>query len=1025
MAKKNILSITRCLVCFIALAAVGKPASSQINAPEQPENKWIRLAEEEFLNGHYRAAMQAANKYLSLPATNHTGAKHYYKQDKANYYKTVASLKLNDINSIDDAVDYVNNTANPTYKQRAAFAVAKYYFENNQLNSAIRYYEMAGIANLNNDEIADSKFELAYAYFNNNQLDAAAPLLAAIKGIDGKYHDAANYYYGLLAYNNGNYDEALESFKKVDNHPDYKDMVPYYIAEIHYFKGDKGRALKEAQKLINRRKKIYYDNELYLLVAQIYFEQGNYEDALQYFEHYYEHTDQIRKEDLYEFAYCYYKQAQWSEAIDKFKQLSDTKDSLGQTSMYLLGDCYLKTNDKLSARNAYSICADMPFISSQQEASLFLSAKLSYDLGYNAEAIYYINLLLADYSESKYADEANTMLSDLLIKTSNYAEAYSALQEVKTKNEDYPRVAQKVNYGYAVQLLQSGQLDKADELLTHSLSSPVDPTYTTAANFWKAELAYRKKDYKTVLTQTNAYLNNTEGRKWVELLSPSASEQNVYLNMGYAAMELGKYDDAQSYFSRSRALSQYQDSVLTIASTLREADAVFMQKDYERAIQLYDSVITANGPETDYALFQKAIILGLQDKNKEKLSILSDLVASSKNYELQARYEMALTYIEDDKYAKAITTLQPLTEAYEHRNLAPKAWMKIGFAYQQLNKLPKAIEAYKTIVTQYPTSEEKQTALDALKSLYIQTNQPNAYVALLKENNIASPDQNTSDSTYYAAAESQFAAENYEDAISSFKQYINEFPTGIFITKANYYTAESYRKLNKDVEALPFYDAVLENNWSNFSENSALQAANIAFSNKQYPQAAHYYDLLRGSAMGTESLKIAYNGLMQSAYLQDDINTAAAYADTLSEMPGIDEQMKTTINLYKAKSYKKNKDYDAAMKAYEQITGAKTASIAAEARYNIAELHFLQGNIDEAEKAASETIKKSAGSEYWVIKSYILLADVLTRQKDYFNAKATLKSIVKNAKITELKKEAEEKLEEVKQLEKKESKLSE
>jgi len=63
---------------------------------------------------------------------------------------------------------------------------------------------------------------------------------------------------------------------------------------------------------------------------------------------------------------------------------------------------------------------------------------------------------LADFGDSKFADEANTMLSDLLIKTSNYAEAYDALQDVASKNGDYGRVYQKVTYGYAMQYLKSG-----------------------------------------------------------------------------------------------------------------------------------------------------------------------------------------------------------------------------------------------------------------------------------------------------------------------------------------------------------------------------------------------------------------------------------------------------------------------------------------------------------------------------------------------------------------------------------------
>ena len=48
--------------------------------------------------------------------------------------------------------------------------------------------------------------------------------------------------------------------------------MPYYIAEIYYFKGDRKKALEEAMRLTRRSDKLFYDNELHLLAAQVLFE---------------------------------------------------------------------------------------------------------------------------------------------------------------------------------------------------------------------------------------------------------------------------------------------------------------------------------------------------------------------------------------------------------------------------------------------------------------------------------------------------------------------------------------------------------------------------------------------------------------------------------------------------------------------------------------------------------------------------------------------------------------------------------
>jgi lipopolysaccharide biosynthesis regulator YciM len=95
------------------------------------------------------------------------------------------------------------------------------------------------------------------------------------------------------------------------------------------------------------------------------------------------------------------------------------------------------------------------------------------------------------------------------------------------------------------------------------------------------------------------------------------------------------------------------------------------------------------------------------------------------------------------------------------------------------------------------------------------------------------------------------------------------------------------------------------------------------------------------------------------------------------------------------------------------VANGNKAALGAEARYEIANCYFQLNDLKNAEKAAFETINKSGSYDFWITKGYILLGDVFTRNKDYFNAKATLQSVVENSSITELKIEAQEKLDKV------------
>ncbi len=1010
----------------ISLVIATHSGRAQQHALETMPDKWLWIAGEQFAQEDYALAAQSALKYMDA-TTAVTDIKTGNELNKARYYIAVSRLKTNLPQGIDDAKELIKITPVAAYRQRTADALGQYYFRHNRLAAAIPYYETAGIANLTNEEIANEKFELAYCYFNDRQLDKAEPLFASIKELQkGKYYAAGNYYYGLLTYNANNYSAALTSFDRIKDLPQYTSIVPYYIAEIYYFTGNRKKALEEAEELVRRPEKLYYNNELNLLAAQCLFEEQKFGSALPYFEFYYDNVDKIRKEDLYEMAYCYYRIDKWQQAIDKFKLLSSTQDSLGQTAMYLLGDSYLKTGDKTSARNAFGFCADMPFNTGLQETAILLYAKLSYEMGYNGEASTALKNLLANFRNSKYKDEAKTLLSELLVKTNNYYEAYLYLTEVKDRNAAYWRVYQKVVYGYALQQADLGNIHAADSLLATVMQHPEDKTYEAATLFWSGEFAYREHNYANTIRFSKDFLNTPASNDEVTKISTTATRQHAYLNMGYAAMAQNDYTNARQYFSDAQQKGTATDANDNQEAMLHEADAVFMTKDFKNASNLYDKIIAANGSDADYARFQKSIIYGLQGHTAEKIALLQQLINKGQLSTLasQARYELAVTYIENNKYKDAIALLQPLTVA-DGNSFAPKSLIKTGFAYQQMDDITNAIAAYKSVVTRFPTAEERATAIDALKNLYIENNQPAAYVQFLKDNNISATSNNALDSAYYNAAEIQFASGKWDKARDAMSSYLAQFPAGIFIIKAHYYRGESNYLLKDNKAALADYNIILQSPVNEFSENSALNAATIAYQAGDHKTAIVNYHALRNTATRKKNIEIAYSGLMKSNFYLNNFDSSSAYADSMIAMPQPDSTFLSVALLYKAKTLLQAKNAEAAQPYFQQLQNNTDNAIAAEAQYYIAEYVYQQNNLKEAEKLANATIRKSAGNDYWVIRSYILLSDILVKEKDYFNAKATLQSIVKNTTIPELKQEALKKLEQVKALDKKQSKLSE
>src|SRR5258708_40167876 len=79
------------------------------------------------------------------------------------------------------------------------------------------------------------------------------------------------------------------------------------------------------------------------------------------------------------------------------------------------------------------------------------------------------------------------------------------------------------------------------------------------------------------------------------------------------------------------------------------------------------------------------------------------------------------------------------------------------------------------------------------------------------------------------------------------------------------------------------------------------------------------------------------------------------------------------------------------------VANTKTIA-AAEAKYNIANIEYHKGRYKASQKTCFDLVKELPNYDYWVAKTYILLADDYVAMKYNFQAKATLQSIIENYK---------------------------
>jgi tetratricopeptide (TPR) repeat protein len=945
-------------------------------------------------------------KELKEQYPDNTISNHTYLNDDINYFFIVCELKLLQPVAEDEAKHYVAVVSNEPRRQLMSFHLAKFYFAKEKFSDAITYYERAGLDNLSNEEIADAKFEKAYCYFNLKQFEQAKPLFNEIHQLpENKYYFAANYYYGFICYYDRQYSEALKAFKLVETREEYMGVVPYYIAEIYYFQGKKDDAMRYGESILAKGGTLFYEKELKLLIGQLQFEKKNFSKALPLLEFYVNNSEKVDKEILYELSYCYYQNNQLVKAIDGFKQLSNQKDSLGQNSMYLLGDCYLRTNQKANARNAFQYCAYNNSNAKQQEVSRFIYAKLSYELGYQDIALSELKKFLADYPNSEYDTEAKEILVGLLANTNNFSDALTLYESLGKPTVAMQKVYPRILFGKAVEYINDQQIVRADELLTKVLSDTYAGSILPYANFWKGEIAFRTQKYDEAIRYQMAYLQSS---------APAQGEANpaaARYNLGYSWMKKENYKQALNYFEQITKSASAVSPAIEQDAYVRSADCYFMNKEFAKANSMYDNVLNNALPQSDYALFQKAMIAGVKSST-EKIKTLNTLTRQYPQSGLvpDVNMEIANTYMADEKFKDAIPYLNNVLNAAEAGGLKPKAYLKLGLSYYNVNKNKEALDNYQALIQKYPQSSEADEALDNIKNIYVEEGRPNDYVELMRKNG-KTISVSEADSLTYNAAELKYNANDCTAAIAGFNNYLAQYTNGAFALEANYFRSECYSK-NKDWQnALTGYSYVNSKGLNPYFERSTLYAARINFFElKEYATAKKYFESLLTGSVNQDNQLEAFRGLVRCYYLLKDYTKANDAAKTLLTKKGISTDDKSIAFLVLGKSQQLSGDCVSAISSFKSCASINKSAWGAEARYEIANCQFTSGNLSAAEKAAMAVIKETGSYDIWVTKSYILLGDIFMQQKDYFNAKATYESVAKNSVIPELKNEAQQKL---------------
>lgn len=972
----------------------------------------------------FRYIIEAEN---TTPDATHT---HAYTT-RARLYGALCAIRLQHPEGERLALDFIRANEPSDIADIAKLELADFYYNEREYKKAIAYLEGINEQTLDSEQIIERTFKLGYSYFVRKKFERAREEFAQIISIDGEYFYPGNYYYGVTAFFEDDYDEALVSFELVEESKQYKKVVPYYIAQIYFAKGRYDELIGYATPL-SQTPSIKYNLELNKLIGNAWFEKGDYQRALPFLQKYNEQSATITEKDVYQLAYTQYQLNDFGQAIRNFEELRSIDSPLGQNALYNLADSYLQTGDKTTARNVFLQASKMNYDPEIQQICNFNFAKISYDLGHDRDAI---RVLQNISPVSANYDEARRLLSDIFLYSRDYEQALELLEKIPAKTPDLKETYQKVAYYRGVQLYNDIRLEEARTMFYRSMKNATNDKYTALAMYWLGEMSYFERDYNEAISTFDKFINLAQ---YQANMPDEASIHTASYNIAYSYLKRENYENAARYFqdavnglrlNLNYTKDEYVREHVLPDATLRAADSYFKTNNYPKAIEYYDDAIEYQYEDYHYAMYQRAVILGLRNPNDpaEGILALEELYKKhpKSDYADDAIFKIGVTYLNNRNLRESTTAFERLINRYPESDYVNRALLRLGLIHINQGENNIALQKYKRIFTNNPNSQEAKSALKGIEEVYISQNDPQGYINF--KNNLPGYEvtENEQENILFKNAETHFENGSYARAASAYENFLQTYPKSTSALTAYFRRAESYFEVKNYDKAYADYTAIIGKGNSRYLESATARAALIAYNHKKdFANAFKWYQQLMEFATTDESRYNAHFGAVRSAYRANLLNQHRTLATTLRQNDRLTKRERAEVAYYIAKSAFAANENDVALQYFNDVINLTDDQRAAEARYRIAYIYYLQRDLDFAQEIAFNANREIASYPYWLGKNVILLGDIFVEKKDYFNARASLESIVENyTKDDEVLKEAKAKLATLDQLESRESRV--
>jgi tetratricopeptide (TPR) repeat protein len=940
------------------------------------------------------------NAVYLMEAKNYASARTYFENYlrsgdpsyivEAKYYDAICGLKLYHLDGEKLIHEFIEEYPSSSFSSMAYVEMGEYFFQDRNYKQAVIYLSKVDQSTVSKQKKSTIQYDLGYSYFATKKFDKALIEFNKVKRSTSKYKAPAHYYAGFVEYDQQQYKAALNDYMAIEKDKAFATSVPYMITSIHYKSGNYDELIGYSKAILDNNSGVQKSGQMAILLAESYYELGKYTDAYYYYA-VANKTEKFTAQSVYHYGISASNASNNSKAISLLKSIAGQNNRVGALASYALGKLYLAEENNEFAFTAFKSVIDSKYATGLIEDASFTAGKLAYDLGRFSESITILTAFRTKYPGSKYDSNIDDILAQAFLNTHNYKPALDYIESLDNKSTTIWQAYQQATFHYGVDYYNDRKFSEAISYLTKSLAHPLVDSYTLKANLWVAEAYSIGRRYKTALPFFDAAIN-------VGKQADTEDYLHAVYGRGYA------YYNTANYPKSLQDFKYYVENVGKEANTygdalVRLADCYYVAKDYQAAIKYFKAAIGGLINEKDYAYYQAGVIYGiLEDFRKagDNLDRVINVYTTSAYYD-DALFEKGLLELKQEQFQNAINTFDKLIKEKPRSPYVAFALERSAVASFNLGNYAKTVALYQQFVDSYPNNPGISDALIGLQESMRLAGRGSEFEQILRDFRAKNPNISGLEKVEFESLKGFYNNQDYDRAARGFASYLATYPEDINSTEVKYLLAESLYRLDKPDSALNYYYELYNDSGEIAAHRIAERIADIEFSKYNLNVANKYYgELIKVAVSNNQKLR-GWLGLMNGHYQMGSFDSTLVYVELLIENGGSNNDFIVAATLKKGLTLHSLGQFDNAMLMFARTTELAKDKNGAEAQYYIGLILNQSADYANSNEALYAIPEQYGMYTEWLDKGFLLVAENFIAMQEYFQAKATLQSIIDNS----------------------------